>query len=214
MTPLRVLLADDHALVRGGIRALVETIPGVSVVGETGDGAETLDLLRTLRPDLVLLDIAMPGLNGLEITDRVTKEFPGTRIIILSMHANDAVVAEALRSGAAGYLRKSAAVAELPAAIETVRRGEVYLSPGISREVIEALRHGATGPLGALSPRQREILRLIAEGLSSKEIGYRLGISSKTVDTHRAQIMERLDVHTVQGLVKVAIRAGLIPPEA
>ena len=215
MKPMRILLADDHALVRGGIRALLESIDGVSVVGETGDGLEALDLIRALQPDLVLLDISMPGLNGLELADRVARESPAVKIVVLSMHATESYVADALRAGVVGYLRKSAAVAELPAALETVARGEIYLSPGISRQVIEVLRAGGVppGPLAGLSPRQREILQLLAEGLSSKEIGFRLGISSKTVDTHRAQIMERLGIHNLQGLVRFAMRAGLIPEE-
>jgi len=213
--PLRILLADDHALVRGGIRALLQSIEGMSVVGETGDGLEALAMIRSTKPDLVLLDISMPGLNGLEIAERVAKELPQVRILVLSMHATESYVADALRVGVVGYLRKSAAVAELPAAIEAVSGGEIYLSPGISRDVIEALRSGGApaSPLAGLSPRQREILQLIAEGHSSKEIGFRLGISSKTVDTHRAQIMERLGIHNVQGLVKVAMRAGLVPEE-
>jgi DNA-binding NarL/FixJ family response regulator len=215
MKPLRVLLADDHALVRGGIRALLETIEGVTVIGESGDGHETLELIRSLQPDLVLLDISMPGLNGLEIAERVGRESPAVRIVVLSMHATESYVADALRAGVVGYLRKSAAVAELPAAIASVAAGEIYLSPGISRQVIEALRRGGAPPrpLAGLSPRQREVLQLIAEGLSSKEIGFRLGISSKTVDTHRTQIMDRLDIHTIPGLVRCAMRAGLIPEE-
>ena len=215
MKPLRIFLADDHALVRGGIRALLQSIEGMSVVGETGDGTEALAMIRSIQPDLVLLDISMPGLNGLEIAERVAKELPQVRILVLSMHATESYVADALRVGVVGYLRKSAAVAELPAAIDTVSAGEIYLSPGISRQVIEVLRSGGAppSPLAGLSPRQREILQLIAEGHSSKEIGFRLGISSKTVDTHRAQIMERLDIHNVQGLVKFAMRAGLVPEE-
>jgi DNA-binding NarL/FixJ family response regulator len=213
--PLRVFLADDHTLVRGGIRVLLQSIEGMSVVGETGDGTEALAMIRSLRPDLVLLDISMPGLNGLEIAERVSKELPQVRILVLSMHATESYVADALRAGVVGYLRKSAAVAELPVAIEAVSRGEVYLSPGISREVLEVLRSGSVppGPLAGLSSRQREILQLIAEGHSSKEIGFRLGISSKTVDTHRAQIMERLGIQNIQGLVKFAMRAGLVPEE-
>ena len=215
MRPLRILLADDHALVRGGIRSLLGSIEGVTVVAETGDGLEALELIRSLAPDLALLDITMPGLNGLEIAERAAKEAPSTKIVVLSMHANESYVADALRVGVAGYLRKSAAVAELPAALEAVARGEIYLSPGISQQIVDVLRGGGApaNPLAALSPRQREILQLIAEGLSSKEIGFRLKISSKTVDTHRAQIMERLGIHNVQGLVRAAMRAGLIPSD-
>lgn len=214
-TSRRVLLADDHTLVRAGIRALLASIPGVEVVAEAGDGLEALDLIRSSRPDIAIVDITMPGLNGLEIIDRVVKDHLPTRVVVLSMHAKESYVADALQAGACGYLQKSAAVAELPAALECVARGDVYLSAGISHAVVTALRGGPrpADPLAGLSPRQREILKLIGEGLTAKEIGFRLEISSKTVDTHRAQIMERLGIHTIQGLVKFAIRAGLVSDE-
>jgi DNA-binding NarL/FixJ family response regulator len=216
MNTLRVLLADDHTLVRAGIRALLEEIPEVTVIAETGDGREALDLMRKHRPDIALLDIGMPGLNGLEIAQRAGKECPSTRILILSMHAGDTYVAQALQAGVAGYLLKDAAVDELPLAIKAVMRGEAYLSPAISRKVMDGFLHGhegAANPLAELTSRQREILQLIAEGHSTKEIASILNVSVKTVETHRLNMMERLGIHDIPGLVRLAIRAGLISSE-
>lgn len=213
---MRVLLADDHHLVRAGLRALLENQPGVEVVGEAGDGREALDMIERHRPDVALLDITMPGMNGLEVAARVDKASPRTRVVVLSMHAGEAYVAQALRVGVAGYLLKDAAAAELGLALEAVRRGEVYLSPAISRTVVDGfLKAGrpADDPLAGLTARQREILQLIAEGNSTKEIAASLDVSVKTVETHRAQLMDRLDIHDVAGLVRFAIRSGLIAPE-
>jgi DNA-binding NarL/FixJ family response regulator len=211
---VRVVLADDHNLVRAGLRALLEDIPGVQVVGEAADGREALSLILQLRPDVALLDIAMPELNGLEAAARVAREAPGTRVVMLSMHANESYVAQALKAGVAGYVLKDAFADELPIVLRTVARGETYLSPGISKQVVDALRTRlATGETDVLTPRQREILQLIAEGKSTKEIAHLLELSVKTVETHRAQIMERLDIHDVPGLVRYAIRAGLVSPE-
>jgi len=210
------VLADDHHLVRAGLRALLEAQAGVDVVGEAGDGREALDLIERLRPDVALLDITMPGLNGLEVAGRVDKVSPRTRAIILSMHAGEVYVAQALRVGVAGYLLKDAAAAELGLALEAVGRGETYLSPAISRTVVEGFLKASgppSGPLDALTARQREILQLIAEGRSTKEIAATLDVSVKTVETHRAQIMERLDIRDVAGLVRFAIRSGLIDSE-
>ncbi|HKS37449.1 MAG TPA: response regulator transcription factor [Verrucomicrobiae bacterium] len=215
MKPIRVLLADDHTLVRAGIRSLAERIPGVQVVGEAANGREALDLIRSQRPDLVVMDITMAGLNGLEAAARVSKEFPAVKIIILSMHANEEYVLQALRAGAAGYLLKDAATTELDIALQAVARGETYLSPAISKRVIESfLRQGGNpDPLAQLTPRQREILQLIAEGKSTKEIAFTLKLSVKTVETHRAQLMERLEIRDVAGLVRYAMRTGLISNE-
>jgi DNA-binding NarL/FixJ family response regulator len=188
----------------------------VEVVAESGDGRETLELIAKHRPDVGLLDIAMPGLSGLEVAKRAAQESPRTRIIILSMHADVTHVREALRSGVAGYLLKGAAVSELPLALRAVTRGESYLTPKISQQVVEGyLRDSEAepGPLNGLTTRQREILQLIAEGRSTKEIAGILDISVKTVETHRLRLMERLDIHDVSGLVRFAIRAGLISPE-
>jgi DNA-binding NarL/FixJ family response regulator len=214
---MRILLADDHTLVRAGIRALVESIQGVEVVAETGDGREALDLIRALRPDVALMDIGMPGLNGLELAARVAAECPDTRLIVLSMHASEAYVGQALRAGVAGYLIKDASAAELPLALSAVARGEMYLSPAVSKKVVEALRGlapHADHPLDGLTPRQREILQLIAEGHSTKEIAWTLKVSAKTIETHRAQLMERLGIYDVAGLVRFAIRCGLISADS
>ncbi len=215
MTPLRILLADDHALVRAGIRALLEQMPDIEVVGEAGDGREALALVKTLRPDVLLMDIAMAGMSGLEAAAQVKKEHPGVKVIILSMHANEEYVMQALLVGAAGYLLKDAASVELELALKAAVADQTYLSPAISKQVIEtyvARLGGAVSP-GPLTSRQREILQLVAAGKSTKEIAFALGISIKTVETHRAQVMERLDIHDVPGLVKYAMRTGLIPPE-
>jgi len=216
MKPIRVLLADDHTLVRAGIRSLLENMEGIEVIAEAGDGREALRLVRTHRPDVVLMDIAMPGLNGLEAAARIAKKFPNVRVIILSMHVNEEYVLQALRAGAAGYMVKGADAAELEIAIRAVARGETYLSPMVSKHVVTDYIQrisGETSPLELLTPRQREVLQLIAEGYSTKKIARTLKISVKTVETHRMQLMERLDIHDIAGLVRYAIRIGLVKPD-
>jgi DNA-binding NarL/FixJ family response regulator len=211
--PLRVMLADDHALVRAGIRALLEAIPAVEVVAETGNGREAVRLVNTHHPDVVLMDVAMPGLNGLEAAARVYKECPKVKVIMLSMHANEEYVWRALQAGARGYLLKDATATELEVALKALTKGDMYLSPAVSRHVIEDyIRRvgGHPGTLQALTARQREVLQLIAEGRTTKEIAHLLEVSVKTVETHRAQLMERLGIHDVAGLVRYAIRAGLV----
>jgi len=213
---VRIVLADDHHLVRKGIRALLEALPGVEVVAETGNGREAMELIESKRPDVAVLDITMPGLNGLEVAARTAKEVPHTKVLLLSMHAGEAYVAQALRAGVAGYLLKDAADDELAIALKAVARGDVYLSPQISRQLVERLARAAEAepdPLAGLTSRQREILQLVAEGHSSKQVAAKLGISVKTVEAHRGQIMERLGVHDVTGLVRFAIRVGLISSE-
>ena len=213
---IRVMLADDHALVRAGIRSLLQGLGGVEVVGEAGDGREALHLLETQRPDVLLMDLMMPGLGGLEALPRVRNEFPQVRVLVLSMHANEEYVLRALRDGAAGYLLKGATRPELEMAVRAVARGETYLSPAMSKSVVEGYLRGsaAEGSAGVqLTPRQREVLQLIAEGGTNKEIGQRLGVSVKTVETHRMQLMERLGVHDVAGLVRYAVRIGLVSAE-
>lgn len=213
MKPVRVLLADDHTLVRAGLRKLLESMPGVTVVGEAADGLALLALAAELQPDLVLMDIAMPGLNGLEATARLVKAQGGIRVLVLSMHQNEEYVRQALRHGAVAYLLKDAAPVELELAIKAVQRGEIYLSPAVSRGVVsdyvQRLR-GEAAPAVLLTPRQREVLQLIAEGHSSKVIARRLHLSVKTVDSHRSQLMKQLDIHEVTGLVRYALREGLI----
>ncbi|MSU60929.1 MAG: response regulator transcription factor [Pedosphaera sp.] len=209
----RILLADDHALVRAGIRSLLEKLPAFEVVGEASTGHEALELAEKLRPNLVLLDITMSGLNGLEVVERLNKSHPTIKVLILSMHTNEEYAVRALRSGAAGYMIKDAAAMELELAIQAVMREGTYLSPAISRVLVDKLltqtQPGATSA-PVLTPRQREILQLLAEGKFAKEIAFQLHLSVKTVETHRAQLMERLNIHDVPGLVRYAIRTGLI----
>ena len=215
MDPIRVLIADDHALVRAGIRALVERIDDVVVVGEAGKGSEALELVRQLSPDLILLDITMPDGNGFEVLDQVTKLYPEIRVIVLTVHEAGEYAIRAVREGAAGYLPKSAASTELDEAIRTVVGGKRYISPETAQNTIIEQGRGATKRdlLATLSPRQREVLRLIAEGRTTKQIAQELEISVKTVETHRAQLMERLGIHDVAGLVRYAIIVGLIEVE-
>ena len=213
MSVVRVLLADDHTLVRAGLIKLLESIPDITVVGEAGDGLALLKLAEQLQPQLVLMDIAMPGLNGLDATARLARSCPDIRVLILSMHQNEEYVRQALRHGAAAYLLKDAAPMELEQAIAAVLRGEIYLSPAVSSGVVsdyvQRLRSDELAP-SPLTPRQREVLQLIAEGQSTKEIARRLDLSVKTVDTHRSQLMKQLDIHEVTGLVRYAMRAGLV----
>jgi len=213
MKPLGILLVDDHALVRAGIRALLEKLEGVTVVGEASDGREALALLQELRPDVVLSDIAMQGIGGLVLTAQIFRDHPEVKVLVLSMHANEEYVVHALRAGAAGYLLKDAVVDELELALALIARDGIYLSPAISRQVLRTYLSGPAGtpaPADPLTPRQRETLRLIAEGKNTKEIAHQLGLSAKTVETHRAQLMERLGIHEVAGLVKYALRTGVI----
>lgn len=216
MNMTRVLLADDHALVRAGIRALMEKIPSVEVVGEAGTGRKALELVRSTLPNIVLMDIAMTELGGLEALPRITKDFPSVNVIILSAHANEEYVIRALREGASGYMLKDSATTELELAINSVIQGKVYLSPSISRTVIDDYLQrvsGAVSPLEQLTSRQREILQLIAEGKNTKEIAADLDISIKTVESHRLQLMDRLNIHDIPGLVRYAIRSGLVSAE-
>jgi DNA-binding NarL/FixJ family response regulator len=214
---LRTLLADDHALVRAGLRALLEEMADVEVVAEAADGHEALRLIGELKPDVCFLDISMPGLNGLETAARVAREHPRTRVIILSMHVDDEYVRRALMAGAAGYLLKNSDRSELEMALRAVARGESWLTPEVSTRVVAAYARGEipaeSGPFELLTGRQREVLQLIAEGLSTKEIAARLNLSVKTVETHRAELMERLDIHGVAGLVRYAMRVGIVHPE-
>jgi DNA-binding NarL/FixJ family response regulator len=212
MMPISVLLADDHVLIRAGIRALVERFPSIRVIAEAKDGREALRLIGEHQPDLVLMDIAMPGLNGLEATARITAAFPNVRVIILSMYASEEYVRESIAAGAVGYLVKGSAAAELGDAIKVVATGGEYFSPLVSEHLVK----NRTGHVSVtrtmierLTPRQREILQLIAERHHTKDIAQILNISVKTVETHRAQLMERLGIYDVPGLVRFAIKAGL-----
>lgn len=213
MSPIRVLLVDDHSLIRAGIRTLLERMSGVVVVGEASDGREALDLVRSESPNVVLLDIAMPRLGGLEALPRVIKQFPKVKVLILSALVAEETVSRALRSGASGYMLKHAAPDELETAIRAVAQDKIYLSPAISRTIINNYMERGGGeltPLEQLTARQREILQLIAEGKNTKEIASILDISVKTVEAHRLQLMARLDIHDVPSLVRYAVRNGLI----
>jgi DNA-binding NarL/FixJ family response regulator len=212
----RILLADDHALVRAGIRALLETLPGVEVVGETGDGLEAVEHVRHDPPDAILLDITLPGLNGLEAAARIAKLDVPTRVLMLSMHASAEYAARALAAGAAGYLNKDSAFDELATALEEIFAGRRYLCRAIDPEQVQQFeRRAGTGEseLDALTPRQRQILQLVVEGLGTRQIAERLFLSVKTVESHRIQMMQRLGIFDVPGLVRFAIRNGLVPPE-
>ena len=214
---INVVLADDHTLVRAGIRALLERLPGVKVTGEAGDGREVLNLVKAEHPDVVLMDIAMPGLNGLEAAERMARDFPKVRVIMLSMHNNEEYVLRAIKAGASGYLLKKAATAELETALHRVIDGEVYLSKEISMQLhrefpLQGIA-ARKGPFEQLTGRQREILQLIAEGRNTKQIGETLKVSPKTVEYHRMKLMNCLNVHDIPGLVRFALRVGLIPDE-
>jgi DNA-binding NarL/FixJ family response regulator len=210
---VRILLADDHKLVRAGIRSLLERLPDIEVVAEASDGREALRLIEEHRPQIVLMDIAMPELNGLEATRRVAKTFPDVSVIILSIYSDEEHVYQALLAGASGYLLKGAAIEELELAIRAVAQNETYLSPPVSEPVImEYVRRTGGDPRSAkkLSPRQTEVLQLIAEGKSMKQIALGLSISVKTVESHRAALMNRIGIKDIAGLVRYAVKIGLI----
>jgi DNA-binding NarL/FixJ family response regulator len=213
MTAIRVLVADDHQLFRAGLRAILDGTTEIEVVGEARDGREALALMAETRPQVLLLDISMPGMNGLEVAARAAEQYPEVKVIILSMHATEQYVGQALRAGAAGYLLKDSAPTDLETAIKAVARGESYLSPAVSNQVVAVCRQccdSVPNPVDQLTSRQREILQLIGEGKATKEIARSLGIRLRTAETHRMQLMNRLDIHNVAGLVRCAARAGLV----
>ncbi len=213
MTTVKVLLADDHILVRAGLRALLERERDFEIVGEADDGREAIRLVKELNPHVVLMDISMPGLNGLEAVERIRIDFPDVLVIILSASSDEEFVTQALRSGASGYLIKGGSPSELHVAIKAVMKGETYLSPVVSKQVIRDYLGRVTHRsdlYDLLTQRQREILQLIGEGHSSKEIASILKLSAKTVDRHRAELMDRLDVHDVAGLTRFAIKNKLV----
>jgi len=215
--PIRVLLADDHNLVRAGLRSLLTTTSGIEVVAEACNGREALRLIEEHRPDVVLMDFHMPELNGLDATARSVVSHPSARIIILSMNIGEEAVLPALRAGASGYLAKEVSPAELELAIRAVAKGETYLCSAISTCVVAGCLKGSATTLNSferLTPRQREVLQLIAEGYASKEIARKLEISVRTAEMHRAQLMDALEIHDIAGLVRYAIRMGLVSPAA
>jgi DNA-binding NarL/FixJ family response regulator len=210
---LRILLADDHKIVRDGLRNLLEKDPEIVVVGEAEDGREALQLARRLSPDVVVMDIAMPDLNGIEATRQILAEMQKIKIVALSMHSDKRYVSEMLKAGTSGYLLKDCAFEELITAIRTIARGKIYLSPGIAGVVLEDyIRTGssaATSAFSLLSDREREVLQLMAEGRTTKEVAAHLHVSVKTIETHRTHIMAKLDIHSIAALTKYAIREGL-----
>jgi len=205
----QILIADDHLIVRQGVRALLER-EGMRVVGEARDGHTAVRMARELRPDIAVLDLGMPSLNGIDAAREIMHDLPGTKTILLTMHEEDQYILEALRIGVHGYVLKRQAVADLVQAIRDVNRGTIYLSPGISRAVVDSYRSKVEQPPEPLTLREREILQLVAEGHSTKQAAEILGISVKTAESHRSRLMGKLDIHETAGLVRYAIRRGLI----
>ena len=213
MTRVTLLLADDHWLVRSGIRSLLDGMPEFEVVGEAADGVALLALALQLKPDLVLTDITMPGLNGIEVTEQLSQQLPLTKVVILSMHHDRQYVRQVLRLGAVGYVVKDAAPAELAIAFKTVLAGGTYISPVLSQNVVDdyvKLLRSERQLDSGLTPRQIEVLKLVARGMSTKEVARQLKLSDKTVNVHRGQLMKQLEIHEVTGLVRYALRTGLI----
>jgi len=219
MEEVRIVVADDHVVVRQGLRALLEREPGFRVVGEAADGSETLEMVERLSPDVLVLDLTMPGIQGLEITRRVARRTPEIHVVILSMHNTVAYVSEALRRGACGYVVKEASSEQLCLAIKEAMAGRIYLSPPLSREAVETHRRRGAGtrttPDETLTPRERQVLALAAEGLCAREIAERLAVSPRTAEVHRANLMHKLGLHSQTDLVHYAMTNGLIPmPDA
>ncbi len=210
---IKILIADDHKLVREGIKSLLKDNKDIEVVGEAGDGDEILNKLKDLIPDIILLDISMPKVNSLSFCEKIKFISPNTKIIILSMHYSEEYVREALKYGVKGYILKDSSLSEMEFAIRSVFNNETYLSPKISNILVKDYLEKVKDPLDVLTERQREVLKLLVEGYSPKEISHKLGISVKTVETHKSQLMERLNIYDLPGLVKFAIKNGLIKLE-
>ena len=216
--PFRILVADDHEVVRRGLCALLQAQPDWEVCGEAGDGREALDKTQKLKPDVVILDIGMPSLNGLEATRQILKAMPNTKVLILTLHDSDQVVREVLNAGARGFLLKSDAARDLVAAVEALRRDKTYFTSKVAAMVLEGyLKNGTPGQPAAtpptrnrLTPREREIVQLLAEGKSTKEVAVALGLSVKTAETHRSNIMRKLELHSVSDLVLYAVRNNIV----
>lgn len=214
---IRVLLADDHTIVRAGVRSLLERVPGVRVIAEAANGREAVELALAHSPDVVVMDVAMPNLNGIEATGKLCLEAPGSRVVILSMHANEEYAIRAFKAGAKAYVLKTSPITQLEEALHAAMRGETYVCPSMAARMASPSAGALSNPGGTLSTltrRQREILQLIAESKNTKEIAFLLELSTKTVEFHRSELMHRLDIHDVPGLVRYAIQHGLALPEA
>ncbi|HTP38084.1 MAG TPA: response regulator transcription factor [Steroidobacteraceae bacterium] len=209
---MRIVIVDDHLILLQGIRKLLEAEPGFQVVGEACDGVEGVELIKRFKPDIAITDITLPGLNGLDIARAVANVSPRTRVILLTMHKESPYVIEALNTGVHGYVIKTEAGADLLRAIKEAARGRMYFSPGISQIVVDAYRNKDTLEADPLTAREREVLQLIAEGNKTKQVAANLGISLKTAESHRTHLMKKLDIHDTAGLVRYAVRRGLIHP--
>ncbi len=210
---VRIVVADDHAIFVDGLRSLLDEQPGMEVVGEAREGSDAVKLTLEEKPDVVVMDLSMPGMNGIDATRQILAKRPGTKVLCLSMHAETRFVTAVLEAGASGYLLKECALEELLRAVEAVTAGQTYLSPAVAGPIVDAYRkhqaEEATGAFSALTDREREVLQLLAEGHSAKVIANRLRVSVKTVGTHREHVMRKLDIHNLAGLTKYAIREGL-----
>jgi two-component system response regulator NreC len=210
MKRIRILLADDHAVVRQGFKMILGAQPDMEIIGEAGNGREAVELADKLRPELVVMDVAMPELNGIEATGRIIEAAPHTRVLALSMHKDSVYVRETLRAGARGYLLKDSPAGELLTAVRAVASGQGYLSPEVSNAVLDDYRRHVSNPIDLLSSREREVLQMLAEGKTNKEIAVVLNLSVYTVDAHRGRIMEKLNLHSINELVRFAVRNGLV----
>ena len=210
MARIRILLADDHGVVRQGFKMILDAEPDMEIVGEAGNGREAIELADQLKPDVVVMDVAMPELNGIEATRRIAGSAPHVRVLALSMHKDSVYVREVLRAGARGYLLKDSGPSDLVSAVRAVARGEGYLSPAVSDAVLDDYRKHVTNPIDLLSSREREVLQMLAEGKTNKEIAGVLNLSVYTVDAHRGHIMEKLNLHSINELVRFAVRNGLV----
>jgi two-component system response regulator NreC len=210
MKQIRILLADDHAVVRQGFKMILAEQPDMEIVGEAGNGREALKLAEALKPDIVVMDVTMPELNGIEATRRMIDVAPHARVVALSMHKDSVYVREILRAGARGYLLKDSVAADLVSAIRAVAQGEGYISPAVSNAVLDDYRKHVTDPIDMLTSREREVLQMLAEGKTNKEIAVVLNLSVYTVDAHRGRIMEKLNLHSINEMVRFAVRNGLI----
>jgi len=210
MKKIRILLADDHAVVRQGFKMILSAQPDMEIVGEAANGREAVELAEQFKPDVVVMDVAMPELNGIEATRRLLGALPHTRVIALSMHKDSVYVREILRAGARGYLLKDSGAEDLVRAIRAVAGGESWLSPAVSNAVLDDYRRHVTNPIDLLTSREREVLQMLAEGKTNKEVAVVLNLSVYTVDAHRGRIMEKLNLHSINELVRFAVRNGLI----